>query len=218
MPNPKDFEMNFRPESYWDNAVSGLANIKGEMRRRILSNAFDGGDFNFLPSSIFSDELSDSERMLTTSIDPAFMGGEYLPPYDSGEIEIARVSLQSVTWDVISIRAIKIPQDRLCYRVVDEYETPFKSRPLISLEPFSFKELVSFIDSVENGHGTRGLTAVYRDYNYEIIGPGRSELEGLVNFVRVSSLFYPDLESWYETEAMEWFTSHLAELEFEEET
>ena len=215
MPNPKDFEMHFRPETYWDDAVIGLANIKGEMRRRMIFNGIETGDFNFLPS-IFSDELYGFDRLQNASIDPAFMGGEYLPPYDSGEIEIARVSLQSVTWDVISIRAKKIAQDRLFYRVVDEYKTPFKSRPLISLEFLSFRELVSFIDGVENGEGARGLTAVYRDHNYEIIGPGRSELEDLVNFVRVSSLFYPDLERWYETEAMEWFTSNLVELEYEE--
>jgi hypothetical protein len=47
------------------------------------------------------------------------MGGEFLADYLKGENEIARVVLQSVTDDVISIRAQQV-EEEIAYRVVDE--------------------------------------------------------------------------------------------------
>jgi hypothetical protein len=35
------------------------------------------------------------------------MGGEYLPDYEEGDVEIARIELESTTADVISIRVKK---------------------------------------------------------------------------------------------------------------
>jgi len=129
------------------------------------------------------------------------MGGEYLPPYLSGEIEIARVSLESVTWDVYSIRAKKGDDGQIQYRVADEYESwdnaIFILHAEVSTKPFTFGEIVSFIDNVEwtdCGGADRGLTTGFRDMNYGLVGPGRCEFEELVSFVRVSSFFYPELE------------------------
>ena len=48
------------------------------------------------------------------------MGGEYLPPLLDDEVEIARVSLASVTADQTSVRAQRIPGG-IAYRIVDEY-------------------------------------------------------------------------------------------------
>jgi hypothetical protein len=223
MPNPKDFNWNYRPESYWDDKTIGFVNIKGEMRRRIIDNAFDKGKFDILPASIFLDELSNAERHLTTSIHPSFMGGEYLPDYLLEEVEIARVSLESVTWDVYSIRAKKVDDNKIQYRVVDEYDYwengMLRSHTDVSVEPFTFGEIVSFIDNVEwteCGGADRGLTTGFRDLNYNIVGPGRDELEELLSFVRVSSFFYPKLEKWYQVEALEWFIDRLGELDIDE--
>ena len=47
------------------------------------------------------------------------MGGEYLPPLRKGEVEIARISLESTTDDQISIRARR-GRERIRCRVVDE--------------------------------------------------------------------------------------------------
>ena len=180
MPNHKDFQLNYRPESYWDDNISGFINIKGEMRREIIKNAFREGNIDTLPASIFSDELSTEERYFTGSIHPAYMGGEYLPDYIGGEVEIARVSLKSVTYDVYSIRAKEADDGRINYRVVDEYESWdnefFKLKPEITAKPFTFGELVSFIDNVEWNDGDRaykGLTTRFRDMNYDPVGPAR---------------------------------------------
>ena len=141
-----------------------------------------------------------NERKLTGSIHPAFMGGEYLPDYLDGEVEIARVSLKSVTCDVYSIRARKNDDGQIQYRVVDEYNSwdngLFILNPESTTEPFTFGEMVSFIDNVDwtdCGGADKGLTTGFRDMNYNAVGPGRRELEDLVNFVSVSSFFYPDM-------------------------
>ena len=49
-----------------------------------------------------------------------FMGGEYLPKLEKGEVEIARISLRSVTADQISARARRIGA-QIEYAIVDEY-------------------------------------------------------------------------------------------------
>ena len=223
MPNPKDFNLNYRPKSYWDDETSGFVNIKGEMRRRIIDKAFDTGEFGILPASIFLDELSREERRLTGSIHPAFMGGEYLPDYSLEEVEIARASLESVTGDVYSIRAKKENDGLIHYRVLDEYGSwdkgVFILHTEVSTKPFTFGEIVSFIDNVqwtECGGAEWGLTNGFRDLNYNIVGPGKDELEELVSFVHVSSCFYPELEKWYQIEALEWFMAHLSGLDFDE--
>jgi hypothetical protein len=36
MPDKKHFDMKFRPTAYWEGPEAGFANIKGEMRRRLL--------------------------------------------------------------------------------------------------------------------------------------------------------------------------------------
>jgi hypothetical protein len=50
------------------------------------------------------------------------MGGEYLPDYEQGEVEIARLVLASTTQDVYSVRARWVGSV-LRYHIVDEYET-----------------------------------------------------------------------------------------------
>ena len=215
MPNPKEFCMEYRPESYWDCFQEGLTNIKGEMRRRTLDSILAGEQPAFMPASILSDELSDEERSCVAAVNPMLMGGEYLPGYLDGELEIARASLQSVTWDVISVRAQRTDGGRISYRVVDEYESDFRCRPASSENPLTMRELISLIDGVE-GHSVgfgeeSGLTDYYRNYNYDI-DETLEHLNDLVDFVRVSSMYYPELEKWYEAQAQDWYRQRFAEL------
>jgi hypothetical protein len=215
MPNTKKFSMDYRPESYWDCHQEGFTNIKGEMRRRSFESALHSGQFDFMPETLLSDNLSDAERHQMGAVHPVFMGGEYLPDYLTGELEIARASLQSVMWDVISIRARKLDGGRISYRVVDEYESNFQFQPASSAKPLTMERLISLIDSVK-GHNTGcgegcGLTDYYRDFNYQM-DENLQHLNVLVQFVRVSSMYYPELEQWYEEEAQEWYLRRFTEL------
>ena len=48
------------------------------------------------------------------------MGGEYLPDQEDGEVEIARIEIDSTTADVTSVYA-SLTDTEIHYRVVDEY-------------------------------------------------------------------------------------------------
>jgi len=63
----------------------------------------------------------------------------------------------------------------------------------------------------QQGGGCCGLTDYYRDFNYEM-DENLQHLNVLVNFVRVSSMYYPELEQWYAEEAQEWYLRRFTEL------
>jgi hypothetical protein len=148
------------------------------------------------------DELGEEERSRLGQIHPSFMGGEYLPGYADGEVEIARVELQSTTGDVISIRASK-DGERIAYSVVDEYETEFHVSPRSSAKPLTLKQVIHLIDNAEGGES---LALCYTQMNYS--GDSLENLDAIKSFTRVESLFYPQLnlhceqllDLWYEEE------------------
>jgi hypothetical protein len=97
---------------------------------------------------------------------------------------------------------------RIAYRIEDEYGTRFRFTPMESTQPLSLGELIALIDGA-TGHldGAEGLTGAYRDYNLE-----GCDAERLVDFVTVTSAFYPELRAYYEEEARSgWRTSKLSD-------
>lgn len=127
------------------------------------------------------------------------LGREFLPDKHPNEVEIACISLASVTGDVIAVTARR-RGGRIVYQIVDEYGTRFHFNPKSSTQPLSMGELVALIDGA-TGHldGATGLTSAYRDYNAAFCDPER-----LVDFVIVTSEFYPELQAYYAEEAREW--------------
>ncbi len=73
------------------------------------------------------------------------LGREFLPAHERDKIEIALVSLASVTGDLISIRA-RPSGTRIVYRIEDEYGTNFRFYPKHSVQPISLGELIAMID------------------------------------------------------------------------
>ena len=133
----------------------------------------------------------------TPLLDP---GQDFLPEREGGEVEIACVLLASVTADLITIRARR-RGNRIVYRIVDEYETCFRFKPKTSMQPLSMAELVGLIDGA-TGHldgDANGLTSAYRSYNLD-----GCDAADLVEFVTVTSDFYPELQAYYAEEAGEW--------------
>jgi hypothetical protein len=100
----KDIDCEFRPESYWDSLVDPLQailkNVKGTWRRQMIRDYWEAGQIEELSRDLLVDELPEERRARLGEINPGFMGGEYLPPYEPDEIEIARVELQSTTGNV----------------------------------------------------------------------------------------------------------------------
>jgi hypothetical protein len=84
-----------------------LVNVKGTRRRQMIRDYWEAGAIGELENGLLRDCLSEEDRIGLGKIDPSFMGGEYLPDYSEGEVEIGRIELESTTADVISIRAKK---------------------------------------------------------------------------------------------------------------
>ena len=78
-----------------------------------------------------------------------FIAGEYLPDYKTGEVEIARVVMQTSTQDVFTVRARRVsPGGRFTYRVADEYNATYVPGIKSSRGPLSLAQLVSLIDGI----------------------------------------------------------------------
>ena len=109
MGNPID--LNYRPQSYfWADqmGIQLLSEIKGSQRRALYDASVADGRVSDFDELLAKSTLSSHERDLIGRIHPSFMGGEYLPDKVKGEVEIARITLNSTTQDVISLYARNI--------------------------------------------------------------------------------------------------------------
>ena len=205
-----DYE--FRPESFWTAASDPLAailrNVKGRNRREMIRDYYAAGKLDQLSDELLRDSLSDEARISLGKIHPTFMGGEYLPNYGRQEVEIARIALASTTSDVISLRA-RPSGSRIKYRVVDEYATEFQLPQQTSRRPFSLRQLIRFLDSVEHpeadaGWKRFGFVLSFNECNLDC----GTDLETLRDFTSVSSDFYPELGSHNREAIEEWYLAH----------
>ena len=102
-------------------------------------------DLNYRPDTYWPDALDEEQRRYWGALHPHCMGGEYLPELEPGDVEIARISLASVTSDQISIRAPHAG-DRIRYAVRDEYDTDFELAFSESERPLTLGEFIALID------------------------------------------------------------------------
>lgn len=199
MPDPKNYNLNFRPLSYWGpQSVETYvgARVKGELRRQ---QAISDLEENHADPEIISEKLTEKHRTAVGAVHPWFMGGEYLPDLKPNEVEIARIVMQSTTMDVISIRA-RNTKNRIIYRIVDEYgEEQCREYQLTkksSTHPLTLGEIIRLIDNgVEDG-----LVGSSRNWHYE----EGSSAEEIYNFETASSAFYEELSEWYDEANEEW--------------
>ncbi|MFT7543201.1 MAG: hypothetical protein ACI9K5_004188 [Gammaproteobacteria bacterium] len=193
------FDLDFRPKSYFDGSASLLANISGDWRRERIREALRNGEGTDVPEALFGSALPEALRQVLGRIHPSCMGGEYLPELLEGEVEIARVRLKSANADVICIRA-RQEGDDIVYRVLDEYESwergACKLEPARSSQPLTLRELLRLINTADNGEsygvefGAKGILGPL----YFSIWEAQEGLKSMLDFVRVGSEFYPELE------------------------
>lgn len=219
MPNPNDYNMDYRPETYWGSLTvqQQLAStIKGHVRRAmVLKNIEDG---EFVPDALLESSLSQDLRDMVGRYDPRDMGGEYLPDPKSNEVEIARIIEKTTTMDVTSIRARKT-KHRIIYRIVDEYEYERESKNLggstryylpkkTSRYPLAFREMIDLIDHAWEDEGKRmSLVTSYKDWCMAFDPVGHN-VEEIWDHATVESVFYPELARWYDEENAEWLKNH----------
>lgn len=121
------------------------------------------------------------------------MGGEYLPDLAPVEVEIARITLASVLQDVVSVRARK-GRGRIRYRVVDEYngDTLTGSNTRTSSRPLTLSQLVDLLDGAWQMRDVIAMNGL------------EDSAEGMLDFVSLSSPFYPKLKRYYACRFQAW--------------
>lgn len=209
VPEVEGIDLDFTPAGYFalrDLHLALPSDIKGKARRDLARKlAAEGSE---LPPELAAPELTPDDRRMWGLIHPALMGGEYLPRMGRDEVEIARISLESVTGDQISVRARR-RSDRIVYSIVDEYETGngYDLRPKTSGKPLSLRQLVSMLDNACRQGGAVMNPVVWQ------IEDGSSSVDDMRGFVTVESDFYPELEAYYEARFERYFAEHAEEPE-----
>jgi hypothetical protein len=185
-------DLRFRPESYWTVPETVLANINGEARRRAVRDAIERGTVDSLPAPLLADDLPAPLLRLVLSMHPRHWGGETLPDYLPGEVEIARAVLpNTVLGDVISFRARRAGRG-IAFRVVDDNGFEIEPGQRMARRPLTMSRLVRLIE--RSGEGV-SLWASQ-------LGPDDDPNDATSIFV--SSVFYPELERYYSERASRW--------------
>jgi hypothetical protein len=186
--------LDFRPRSlFWPLSAEThlLSTIKGAERRAMVESILNAGDLEALNAFITKSALDHDERTAFGRLHPAFMGGEYLPDLEDGEIEVARINIASTTSDVTSVYAHRTPKG-IGYRVVDEYngETLSGKTTRFSKQPLTLGELTDFF-----------LKAWPLE---ELLDMNELDRDGSQRFVRPSSALYPEFTALIRQKIREW--------------
>ena len=199
-----------RPADYWDMPdpiVATLVNIKGQRRRETVYQMLTAGqpDYGeYWNEALRQPSLCLVDRRRMAAMHGTWIGGEDLPDYLQGELEIARLVLATVTLDVISIRARREyrgtfrPRATWRYRMMDEYGGEYAITPGSSVEPLTQAALIALIDGATSRHypadGRPLGDRLRRDMD-----PDEGEA-----FVQAESLFYPGLGEHVADQARAW--------------
>jgi hypothetical protein len=184
--------LDFRPVGYfWPLSLGShlLGTVKGAVRQNHIHSLIEQNRLDELSDWLAHESLPDEVRTATGRVHPILMGGEYLPNLHKVEVEIARISLKSVTGDVISVRAAR-GKRRIRYRIIDEYngETLSGVTRRTSTRPLTLGQLEKFIEG-----SSGGMDIVRR--NIFVRGGYAEECKG---FLHASSPFYPGLTALYQ--------------------
>jgi len=216
-------DLDFRPTSYCADASPVAAivqNIAGENRRTVVAGALvtpDAAGAGPIPDAFLADLVPDDLRAGLGRHHPTWLGGEYLPHYDVGEFEIARLVLRSTTQDVFSLRARRrTPHAPYRYRMVDEYESTFDLPRRTSTRPLTLRQVIALIDGITSDNvDTRGQPFPEGFVWWQLHEYGETPEEA-AGFVRVRSEVYPQMEAYYEERLVEWARGERGEGEEEE--
>ena len=193
-------DLSYRPLTYFGTSEELLANIFGDERKEAIRRELQSGRGANVPAALYSSELSaPGVRHYLGAMDPTWMGGEYLPSLFPGEVEIARVRLDSTTGDVSSIRA-RSRAVGIRYRVVDEYMEGYsiESSPKTSKQPITLAKLIRLIHSAGEGTwsgqpGTGLVEPCWPDIWNEY-----QDYDEVRSFTRVGSEFYPGIGEYFD--------------------
>lgn len=104
-----------------ERSAKQAGNCQNFFRREAVLRSLQSGQLYGELESILTLGLPESQRTSLSQISPALLGEEFLPPFKNNEVEIARMTLRLVTYDITAVLA-DLARGRYYYRVVDEYD------------------------------------------------------------------------------------------------
>lgn len=183
-----NFDFDFAPRTYWPGEwATELTQTRGSWEKW------------------FKQGLAHEGRPLLGGTPASLNAGEYLPGFLPSEVEIARIELASALGDVTSIRARPAENGGIDIRVVDDDDWRYVWAPTWSQGPLTMRELISLIDAAyaeESEEDGTGFTTRHWDHVVE-----NGSLQDAIEFVRISSFYYPRLEQYYQHQATLWMQS-----------
>ena len=217
-------DLEFRPRGYQadrDPVAAITQNILGEHRRRMVSDFVQGHvdpAEGPIDERLLDDLVDDDTRRGLGRVHPSFMGGEYLPRYQGPEFEIARLVMDSVTQDVISIRARRRHGGtRYRYRIVDEYESTFALKRQTSTRPLSLRELIHLIDTATSEMMAAEHERMPEGIIWWQVHEYGEDADAAAGFLRITSTVYPQLETYYRKRLRAWVEGEVAARAAEDE-
>lgn len=189
-------DLDYRPDTYFRPQKLErylLSKVKGAVLRKNLQALFDAGRHAEVRNLLTTERLSAADRKALESFHPMFMGGNYLPDTEDGEVEIARISIKSTTYDVTCVYA-RPDGGAIHYRVVDEYggETLQGTTETRTDKPMTLGEFADFF------LGAWPLIDVL-EMNFE------GDLDRSLDFFTAESEFYPEFDSLCRQRVIEHF-------------
>lgn len=175
-------DLGFRPTTYFAPQPLEshlIGRVRNEALRTRLLDLLAAGRRAEVREMLGAAGLSPVDQKVLERLHPMFMGGNYLPGLEEGEVEIARVAIASTTCDVTAVYA-RMDDGEVVVRVVDEYqgETLTAQTERRRAHPLSLGELVDFF------FAAWPLDEVCES-NYE------GDLRGQLGFFHAQSEFYP---------------------------
>ena len=106
MTSSHEFDIDFRPATYWDPQDVLIANIMGDARKACVIDTVNEGRVEELPPEAFTECMQSDERQrFKREGRGGFTGGESPPEYLTDEVEIARLTIDPAIRTVIVVRA-----------------------------------------------------------------------------------------------------------------
>lgn len=191
-------DLNFQPKTYFGPQTleqQFLSEVKGALLRDKLKELFEQGRHDEVMNVLKDGGISEKDRDALEAMDSKFMGGNYLPNTERGEVEIARARLFNMMCDVTSVYARR-EASLIRYRVVDEHDGSTLEGPteMESSEPLTLGELADFF-----------LTAWPLT---DVLAEGfEGDVQGTLAYFLVESDFYPDLDALCRQRVVEHLTA-----------
>ena len=82
-----------------------ISNVKGAVLKARLETLSKEGRHQEVASLLGQEGISPADIKALERVHPMFMGGNYLPDTEDGEVEIARIEIASTTRDVTCVFA-----------------------------------------------------------------------------------------------------------------